>query len=135
MSEIARATESFGLSPQEIGLIFQVPNGLSQLDELISSKERVLGIISIVISRFNREQEILGGLSPRDMFLLLRDTNISPSLEELLSVFEMLSSPEMGLLQTVDKTRSIENMMYVLVNAKKVAHNLRALATTIENAL
>lgn len=135
LSEIARATNSLGLSPQEVSLVFQVPNGLSQLDELISSKERELEIISIVISRFIREQEILGGLSPRDMFLLLRDTSLSPSLEELLGVFETLSKSEIGILLTVDKTRSPENVMYLLTNAKKVANRLRALAASIEVGL
>lgn len=111
LSEIARASDEFGLSLLEIGLLFQVPNGLSQLDELISTKQRELEIISIVISRFCREKEILGSLSPRDLFLLLRDTDVSPSLEELLGVFETLSRPEIGILRTIDDTRSPENMM------------------------
>lgn len=135
LSEIVRASDGLGLSLQEIGLLFQVPNGLSQLDELISSKQRELEIISVVISRFCREKEILGSLSPRDLFLLLRDTDVSPSLEELLGVFETLSRPEIGILRAMDKTRSPENTMYMLEDAKKTANRLRALSLTIEKAL
>ncbi|WP_271004147.1 restriction endonuclease [Listeria seeligeri] len=134
LADIARASESFGLSPQEIGIIFQVPNGLAQLDEFISLKQRELEIISIVISRFSREQKILGCLSPRDLFLLLRDTNVSPSLNELLNVFENLSRPEIGILRTTDKSRS-PNTMYMLIDPKKTANRLRALATAIEKSL
>lgn len=62
--EIARASEEYGLSLQEIALAFQVPNGLSQLEEIISVKKRELDIISKVISQFRNEQELLDGISP-----------------------------------------------------------------------
>jgi len=135
LSEIAHAFESIGLSPQEIGLVFQVPNGISQLDELIASKQRELEIISIVISRLNREQEMLGGLSSRDLFFMSRDTSASPSLKELLSAVEILSKPEIGALRATDETRAPENTTYVLGNAKRTANRLRALASTIDKAL
>ena len=135
LSEIARASESIGLSPQEIALVFQVPNGISQLDELIASKQRELEIISIVISTLNREQEILGGLSSRDLFFMSRDTSVSPSLKELLSVVEILSNPEIGALRATGETRSPENTTYVLGDAKRTANRLRALALTIDKAL
>lgn len=120
---------------QEISLIFQVPNGLSQLAELISSKQRELTITSNVISRFRREQDELGGLSPRDVFLLLRNTDDSPSLEELLNVFEMLSRPEIGVLTTVTGSRSSENTVYILTEGKRVVNRLRALASAIDKGL
>lgn len=133
--EIARASQALGLSLQEIALIFQVPNGLSQLDEIISLKQRELDIISTVISMFCKEQKTLGGLSPRDLFLLLRHTNVSPSLKELLSVFETLSSPEVGILRAVNDTRFSENTMYLLKDTKSTANRLRALVAAIENGL
>ena len=133
--EIAHASRSMGLSLQEIALAFQVPNGLSQLDELISSKQRELEIISTLISKFCREQEILGGLSPRDLFLLLRDTNVSPSLKELTNVFETLSKPEIGLIRAIDDTCSPENTRYLLRNVKNTANRLHALASAVEKGL
>ena len=135
LSEIAQAAESIGLSPQEISLIFQVPDGSSQLDELIIFKQRELDIISVVISRLNQEQEILGGLSPRDLFFMSRETNISPSLNELLDVVEILSNPAIGALRVATEARAAENTTYVLNDAKKAANRLRALATTIDKAL
>lgn len=135
LSEIAKHSHSLGLKLQEIALIFQVPNGLSQLAELISSKQRELTITSNVISRFRREQDELGGLSPRDLFLLLRNTDDSPSLEELLNSFETLSRPEIGVLTTVTSSRSPENTVYTLTEAKRVVNRLRALAAAIDKGL
>lgn len=131
---IARVSRKLGLSLQEISLIFQVPNGFSKLDELISLKQRELDIISHVISKFCKEQEQLGALSPRDLFLLLRDTNVSPSLEELINIFETLSNIEIGVLEAVDKNRLPENTMYILCETRKSVFRLRALATIIERS-
>lgn len=133
--EIAHASQGLGLSLQEIALVFQAPNGLSQLGEIISLKQRELDIISVVISKFRSKQEILGGLSPRDLFLLLQDTNESPSLKELISVFETLSSPEIGILQAIDHSHSPENTTYLLRGAKRTINRLRALAATVEKGL
>lgn len=135
LSEIAKHAHSLGLTLQEISLIFQVPNGLSQLAELISSKQRELNITSNVISRFRREQDELGGLSPRDLFLLLRNTDDSPSLEELLNVFETLSRPEIGVLTTITSSRSPENTVYALTECKRAVNRLRALASAIDKGL
>lgn len=135
LSEIAAHAHSLGLKLQEISLIFQVPNGFSQLAELISSKQRELTIITNVISRFRREQEELGGLSPRDLFLLLRNTDDSPSLEELLNVFETLSRAEIGVLTATTGSRPSENTVYTLAEGKRVVNHLRAIASAIENGL
>lgn len=132
LGEIACASRALGLSLDEIALIFQVPNGFSQLEELISSKQRELDVISTVIAKFCKEQELIGGLSPRDLFLLLRDTNVSPSLEELLNVFETLSRPEIGVLTTAGSTSAPENTTYILHDGKKVVNRLYALADAID---
>lgn len=133
--EVAKSSIKYGLSLQEISLIFQVPNGFSQLTELISTKQRELEIITNVIAKFYKEQEQLGALSPRDLFLLLRDTNVSPSLEELLNVFKTLSSEEVRILRAIDKNRLPENTMYLLYEVKKSVFRLRALATVIEQSI
>lgn len=133
--EIAKALKNLGLSLQEISLIFQVPNGHSKLNELISLKQRQFDVISNVITKFCKEQEQIGALSPRDLFLLLRDTNVSPSLEELLNVFSILSSAEVGILVAIDKNRMPENTMYMLYESKKSIFRLRALANAIEKSI
>ena len=135
LSEIAEQSWSLGLKLHEISLVFQVPNGLSRLTELISSRQRELAITSNVISKFRKEQDELGGLSPRDVFLLLRNTDDSPSLEELLNVFETLSKPEIGVLKAVSNSRSPENTIYTLTEGKRVVNRLRALASAIDKGL
>ena len=132
---IAEASKKFGLSLQEISLIFEVPNGLSKLTELISLSQRELDIISMVILKFRKEQDQIGALSPRDLFLLLRDTIESPTLKELIDVFELLSSVEIGVLEALDKDRLPENTMYVLVEAIKSISRLRAIADAIEKGI
>ena len=133
---IVRASESIGLSLQEIALIFQVPSGLSQLDELIAIKQRELAITSTVISRLRQEQETYSGLlSPRDLFMMLRDAEISPSQEELLNVVSVLSKQEIGVLRAVGETGDPENTKYELHDAKKAANQLHALALTINEAM
>lgn len=135
LGDIVRASQTLGLSLDEIALIFQVPDGLLQLAEIISLKKRELEVISIVIAKFHKEEELLGGLSPRDLFLLLRDTNVSPSLEELLNVFEILSKPEIGVLTVTNKVASPENIVYSLDNGVNSVNRLHALAEAVNNGL
>lgn len=72
---------------QEIAIIFQSPDGKSRLQELISTKQREQNLIELIVATFRKEQEMLESISARDMFLLLRMTDNSPSLEEILNVF------------------------------------------------
>ncbi len=130
--EIARMSSVLGLSLQELSLIFEVPEGLSRLAEVVSARQREMDIITLVVSAFGKEQEILGGLSARDMYLLLRETDISPSLEELLSIFETLSQKEIGVLSLRKKAPSAENIIYELKSERGTVNRLRALASAIE---
>ncbi len=133
--EIARMSDSLGLSLQEIALIFQVPDGFSRLKELIAARQREMEIIAYVVSMFEKEQDMLGSLSARDMYLLLRNTDVSPSLEELLDVFETLSQSDIGVLNPVNTVSSAENITYILKNEKRTVNRLRALARAIEKGL
>ena len=56
-------------------------------------------------------------------------------LEELLNVFETLSRPEIGVLTAVTSSRSPENTVYTLTEAKRAANHLRALASAIDKVL
>ncbi len=132
---IADAFKELGLSLQEIAFAFQVPDGFSQLEELISKKKRELDIISVVISKFLSEQELLGALSPRDLFLLLRKSDECPSMDELIGVFETLTKGEIAILQMVDIKSSPENARYVLKGAEMAINHLKALASAIEKGI
>lgn len=135
LSEMILASKKYGLSLQDIALIFEVPDGLSKIGDLISLKQRKLDIITKVISKFYKEQELLGSLSPRDLLLLLRDDDISPTLEELIDTFDILASPEIGLLKVESKSSSPQNVTYMINNCKKVINRLRSLANAIEDGL
>lgn len=133
--EIANASEELGLSLQEKALMFKAPDGFSQLEEIISSKRRELDIISEIIRQFRNEQELLQSLSPRDLFLLLRNSSISPSLEELISGFHTLSNDQIGILKKINKNNIPENIQYILCDEKKTINRIRALANAIEKGI
>lgn len=133
--DIAQNVQSSGLSLNEIALLFNVPNGLAQLSELINARKREIEIIALVISTFKQEQDAMESLSARDLYFLLRRTELSPSLEELISAFETLSKEEVGVLSQVKKASAIENTTYEIRGGKYCVNRLRALANAIEKGL
>lgn len=135
LCEIARASQTLGLSLQEMSLLFKVPNGMSLLNEKISGKQRELDIVSVVVSKMYSEQDELGDLSPRDMFLLLRNNTLSPSLEELESIFKLLSKSEIGVFHTNEQNSVSEHTVYSLADGKQIVCRLRALASAIESGI
>ena len=119
----------------EMALLFQVPDGLSRLEELISIKQREENLINLVVATFRKEQEMLESISARDMFLLLRSTENSPSLEEILNVFVLLSTREINVLEIDRKSPTEENTTYKMKNAKSVVNKLRMIADAIERGI
>lgn len=133
--DIAVNGKKLGLSLADIALLFKVPSGLSQLDELINTQKRQFDIITLVINTFRQEQETMDSLSARDLYFILRGTNISPSLEELINTFELLSTEEMGVLSPIKKDSTTENNTYSICNEVQRVNRLRALATAIEKGI
>lgn len=133
--DVAKSSKALGLSLMEISLLFKSPNGLSQLDELISTKKRDMDIITLVVSTFKEEQETMDSLSARDLYFLLRKTNLSPSMEELIRAFEILSKEEVGILSQVKGSSSLENVTYSIGDGLRSVNHLRALADAIEDGL
>ncbi len=133
--DIARNSKSLGLSLTEIACLFKVPNGLSQVDELIAIRKRELDIITLVVATFVKERDTMDSLSARDLFFLLRNTNLSPSLKELLNTFEILSKEEINIITQVKKASAEENTTYSMVGGEHTANKLRAVASAIENGL
>ena len=133
--DIAENSKKLGLSLVEIALLFKVPNGLEKLSELIASKQREQDIITLVIATFKQEQDVMESLSARDLYFLLRRTDVSPSLEELISVFELLSKEEIEILSQIKKASAIENTTYSLQGERHCVNRLRALANSIEEGL
>lgn len=133
--DIAKNSQMSGLSLAEISLLFRVPNGLVQLTELITNRQREQDIIALVVATFKQEQDAMESLSARDLYFLLRRTEISPSLEELIAVFEMLSKDEIGILTPIKKASAIENTTYALRGERHCVNRLRALASAIEKGM
>lgn len=133
--DVAKNSKVLGLSLVEISLLFKTPNGLSQLDELISAKKRNMEIVTLVVSTFKEEQEVMDSLSARDLYFLLRKTNVSPSMEELIRAFEILSKEEIGVLSQVKESSSLENVTYSIGEGMRSVNRLRALAAAIEKGL
>lgn len=133
--DIAKNVQTLGLCLTEISTLFQVPNGLARLNELIDTKKREQEILTLVVSTFQQEQDAMESLSARDLYFLLRKTELSPSLEELISAFEMLSKDEIGVLTQVKKASATENITYEIHGGKHCVNRLRALANAIEKGL
>ena len=130
--DIALCAKELGLSLDEIALLFKVPNGIPALEELINTQRRQLEIISLVIKTFRQEQEAMDSLSARDLYFLLRETEISPSLKELISTFELLATDEIGVLNIIKMGTPTENTTYAMENEVQCVNRLRALALAIE---
>ncbi len=130
--DIALSAKELGLSLDEIALLFKVPNGIPALEELINAQKRQLEIISLVVKTFKQEQEAMDSLSARDLYFLLRGTEISPSLEELINAFELLATDEIGVLNLIKKASPTENTTYAMQNEVQRVNKLRALASAIE---
>ena len=138
LGNIARAAQTPGLSLEEIALLFRCPDGLSQLSEIISEKQRELELISLVVAKMYAQEEKLeefGGISPRDMYFSFESTDISPSREELITAFETLAKPEIGILIATNKHGGPENTTYTIANGKYRVARLTAIAAAIEKGL
>ncbi len=133
--DIANNSQEIGLSLCEIANLFKVPNGLMQLNELITTRKREQDIVTLVVETFKQEQDAMESLSARDLYFLLRRTDISPSLEELIIAFATLSKDEIGILSQVKKASAAENVTYALKEEKYCVNKLRALAKAIEKGL
>lgn len=133
--QIVKTSHTLGLNLDEIALIFQSPDGVSKFEELATTKQREMDIISLTVSTFIREQSTYGSLSARDLSLLLKHTDVSPSIEELISVFELLSSQEIGLLRIAEGNQAKEHVTYAIVNEMTTGRRMRAIASAIEAGL
>ena len=138
LGNIARFAQTPGLSLREIALLFCTPNGLSQLNDIISDRQRELDVISLVVEKMYAQEEKLeefGGISPRDMYFSFENTPISPSREELITAFETLSRPEIGILRATNKNAVSENTTYMVSDGQYRVYRMKAIAAAIEEGL
>lgn len=134
IENVALSSKKLGLTLEEIALMFK-PNGLNEVYEIIDQKTRESQVISLVVATMLREQETLGSLSARDLYLLLRTSDLSPSLDELIEILDLLSQKEIQVVSVVNKSSAKENVTFELKPIKPAANRLRLLADSIENGV
>ncbi len=129
------ASFELGLTPNDLSLMFKIVDDGMSLDDLITHKRRELHVISMVIAEFKKNQQEIGDISPRDMYLLLRNSSEKASVEELENAFDLLSDPSIMALRPASTSGKDERKGYILEDAVSIAHRLHALGTAIEDGL
>ena len=130
---LAEASIALGLRPYEVGGMFQVPNGISDLEDLIATRKRELDIVSFLLSKLLEEASESGeAISARDISRDGRRTELSPSVDEVVVAIDIMSRMQIEALRPVDAADDPKFATYVLGDALAGAGQLRALADALE---
>ncbi|PWR11895.1 hypothetical protein DKT68_04500 [Micromonospora acroterricola] len=133
LGTLAEASIALGLRPYEIGPLFLVPNGLSDLHDLLADRRRELDIVSFLLTKLVEEESEAGeAISARDISRDGRRTELRPSVEEIVNAIDIMSGLHVGALRLVDTADDPKFATYVLGDAPAGARRLRALADAID---
>ena len=122
-----------GLRPCESCAIFRVPNGFSELNDLIDTRKRELDVIPFVLQKLAEEQKDTGeAISARDISRDGRKTDLSPSADEVLRAIGSLSKLGLGVICEVKVEADPKLSTYSLADVLSGSRWLRALAAAIE---
>lgn len=133
LGALAEAAIALGLRPCEVGGLFQVPNGLSDLEDLIASRERELDVVSFLLTKLAEEAGESGeAISARDISRDGRRTELSPSVDEVVAAIGTISRLQAEALRLVDAAGDPKFATYVLGDVSAAARQLRALAGAID---
>ena len=135
LGELVTSAHALGLRPAELGILFEVPDGLSRLAGLIDARQRTLDIVSLVISRLKDEIETEEAVSPRDIWLIERRSQLAPNIEELLETFSLFGRLDPDIVRVVDEGQDPRYVTYRIGDVRPAAKRLRALAAAIERGL
>lgn len=136
LGALAEAALVLGLRPYEVGSLFDFPDGVSVLEDMISSRERELEIVSFVLKKMAIESKDTGeALSARDIYRDGRGTGLSPGVDEVVRAFETLSRFQVDLVRRVAANDDAKLETFVLGDAASGAAHLRAFACSIERGL
>ena len=135
LGEIVTASESLGLRPADIGALFETPDGLSRVAHLIDSRRRQMDMVSLVVSRLRDEGENEEAVSPRDISLIERRSELAPSIDELISTFGLLRTLDMDIARIVDASQDPKHETYQIGDIRPAANRLRALAAALERGM
>lgn len=135
LGELVASADALGLRPAELGILFEMPDGLSRLADLIDARQRALDIVSLVISRLKDEMETEEAVSPRDISLIERRSQLAPNINELLETFSLFGHLAPDIVRVVDEGQDPRYVTYQIGDVRPAAKRLRALATAIERGL
>jgi Restriction endonuclease len=135
LGELITSVDALGLRPAEIGILFEMPDGLSRLADLIDARQRELDIVSLVISRLKDEMETEEAVSPRDISLIERRSQLAPNIDELLKTFSLFGHLAPDIVRIVDEGQDPRYVTYQIGDVRPAAKYLRALAAAIERGL
>lgn len=135
LGQVVTSADAFGLRPAEIGVMFAAPDGMSRLGDLIDARQRELDVVSLVISRLKVEVETQESLSPRDIWLIERSSQLAPNIDELLDTFSLFERLDSDIVRNVESAQDPRYATYQIGDVQPAAKRLRALAAAIEQGL
>lgn len=135
LGEIVIAAESLGLRPADVDALFETPDGLSRVAHLIDSRQRQMDMVSLIVSRLRDEGENEEAVSPRDISLIERRSELAPSIDELISTFGLLITLDMDIVRIVDASQDPRHETYQIGDIRPAVNRLRALAAALERGM
>jgi hypothetical protein len=135
LGELIASADALGLRPAELGILFEMPDGLSKVADLIDARQRELDIVSLVISRLKDEMETEEAVSPRDISLIERRSQLAPNIDELLETFSLFGHLAPDIVRVVDEGQDPRYVTYQIGDVRPAANRLRAWAAAIEKGL
>lgn len=135
LGAIVTAAQSLGLRPADVGTLFEAPDGLSRVAQLIDARQREMDMVSLVVSRLRDEVENDEAVSPRDISLIERRSEYAPSIDELISTFGLLLRLDADIVRVVDASQDAKHETYQIGDIRPAASRLRALASALERGL
>ncbi|MFJ5122729.1 restriction endonuclease [Kitasatospora sp. NPDC088548] len=135
LGQVVRSAKALGLGPADVGMLFEVPDGLSRLAGLIDTRQRELDVLSLVISRLKTESETEEAVSARDVSLIERGSPLEPNIDELLDTFRLFDRLDLDIVRSIEDVQDPRYATYRIGDARSAAKRLRAIATSIERGL
>lgn len=135
LGQVVRSADALGLRPAEISVLFEMPDGMSRLANTIDARQRALDILTLVISRLKVETDTEEAVSPRDISLIERGSDLAPNIDELLDTFALIERLDSDIVRRVEDLKDPRYATYRIGDVRPAAKHLRALAAAIENGL
>lgn len=135
LASILKSSVALGLRPRDIGLMFESPDGPSQLSELIEARHRELDVISLIIARLRGESANDEAVSARDISLIERRSELAPTIEELIAGIATLRALDDGAILVESASSQARHETYVIGDVWSAANRLRAFARALERGL